>query len=322
MGWYDAFKGNTARVNMSQVTSNAGSGAKNFGDAFAKIGDTMLAREDRIKADELAGEKSKLLESQINMSNANLSKMNSEAETKAENWVQNSDNQDYIAQAYKSNSLDELKVNYPLNNTNAIDAKTQQDVINIFDAKDKKAQINFNDEAVKQSVEGGYKDFNAFKDANPDVVKMADGVTMTKIDKYFENKDTSLAKLTAKEKDIKHATAISKLQAKVVKASADKSKKAFKYTEVTDSKIASQVKTAMGMDAPDFSFDDKSKKEYEDTVAGSAGISKKYNLEPSLAIHVFQNPELYDFSVDGKILMKKTVKKPVEKKTSSWKDYQ
>jgi len=51
MGWYDAYKPtHVNRVNVLPMTSNSGSAAKNFGDAFTKIGDSMLkvdkARED------------------------------------------------------------------------------------------------------------------------------------------------------------------------------------------------------------------------------------------------------------------------------------
>ena len=100
-----------------------------------------------------------------------------------------------------------------------------------------------------------------------------------------------------------------------------KNDKSFKYTEKTDAKIASQVKTAMGMDAPNFNFDDSVKKAYQDTVAGSAQISKKYNLEPSLAIEVYANRDKYDFS-GSKLTLKKEVKEPKKETKKSWKDYQ
>jgi len=78
----------------------------------------------------------------------------------------------------------------------------------------------------------------------------------------------------------------------------------------------------MGMDAPDFNFDDTVKKEYQNTVAGAAEISKKYGLEPSLAIQVYENRDNYDFTKDGKIVPK--TQEPTQKKTAktSWKDYQ
>ena len=100
-----------------------------------------------------------------------------------------------------------------------------------------------------------------------------------------------------------------------------KNDKSFKYTEKTDAKIASQVKTAMGMDAPNFNFDDSVKKAYQDTVAGSAQISKKYNLEPSLAIEVYANRDKYDLS-GSKLTLKKEVKEAKKETKKSWKDYQ
>ena len=51
MGWYDAYKPtNVSRVNVGAMSSNSGNAAKGFGDAFTKIGDSMIklnkARED------------------------------------------------------------------------------------------------------------------------------------------------------------------------------------------------------------------------------------------------------------------------------------
>lgn len=56
MGWYDAFRGDTARVNMG--ATSGGSAVKNFGDAFASIGGTIIA------ADAQEG-KNKLIEMQL-----------------------------------------------------------------------------------------------------------------------------------------------------------------------------------------------------------------------------------------------------------------
>lgn len=302
MGWYDAFGGKPEKINMSTVTSDTGSAAKNFGDAFVNFGKNMREVEsERVKQDFV---------------NTQTTLKENELETKAEKWVQEEDNKDYLTQAFASANPDELKQNHPLDSTNSVDAETMQKATKHF-------QDKFNDEAIESSATGGYADMKAFMadDKNAELVKNADGATMLKIDKYFSDKSNNL-------KEIKHATAIQKMQAKVAKASKTGGGKddSFKYTEVTDAKIASQVKTALGMDAPDFTFTDVTKKAYENAVAGSAAISKKYFLEPSLAIHVYQNPDLYEekTATNGRkyIAPLKQKTKPKVVKKNSWKDYQ
>jgi len=56
MGWYDAFRGDTARVNMNGITG--GNAAKNFGDAFSNIGQTLIASDAQ-------SAKNKLLDLQV-----------------------------------------------------------------------------------------------------------------------------------------------------------------------------------------------------------------------------------------------------------------
>ena len=59
MGWYDAFKGDTARIDMSKATSDTGSAFKNLGDAFGTIGKTMNESEIQKKKDKFLEAQSK-----------------------------------------------------------------------------------------------------------------------------------------------------------------------------------------------------------------------------------------------------------------------
>lgn len=318
MGWYDAFKGDVARVNVAGMTSNAGSAAKNFGDAFKDISKSILEVDAQRKKEAVASAEIKksaaqatLAKTKNTQANLDNNEINRLREVKKLDDAFKKDFSTTNDVAYQKSLLEFEKPD------GVFDSKVSNNAFEYANKKiaadELKAQVLFNDKAVERSATGGYADMKSFVASEPTLVKNADGVTMAKIDKYYSDKNNSL-------KDIKQATALAKMQAKITKASGKNS--AFKYTELTDAKIAAQVKTAMGMDAPDFSFTDASKVSYQDAVAGSAKISKDYNLEPSLAIHVYQNPDLYELTADGKVLVKKQKEKTHVKKSSSWKDYQ
>lgn len=294
--FYDAYKGDVARVNVHGLNPG-GSAAKSFGDAFASFGKSMQEAEAR--------------NSRMARYDADTKSLNDETAAKQQARGQAEIDDALVGAFGDYTTKDEFN-----KNVGGIELASP-------DVKQKMEQYyqgRFNDEAVKVSVTGGYDDFKGFKGANPDLVQNADGTTMAKIEQYFAGKDKRTATAKAAEKEAKYAKELLKMQAKVTKA-AKGGKGGFEYTEQTDAKIAAQVKTAMGMDAPDFTFTDAKKKEYEDSVSGAAKISKKYNLEPSLAIHVYMNPDLYDFTADGKVVVKK-MPAPVEDKTKeSWKDY-
>ena len=258
MGWYDAFKGHPERVNTLAITSNDGSAAKHFGDAFKEIGasiqdaDTQRAKENLLNSQAAYQTKKdeQLTHSMEQTQQQEQQKKIDDAFKKDFNF--NSGDTDYQKQL--------LEFEKPDGTFDSDVSNSALEYANNKIAHDEKvAQTKFNDEALEQSVTGGYKDMAAFTKANPTLVKNADGTTMSKIDKYFKDKDTSLAALKAKEKDIKHATALEKMQAKLVKANAGKG--GFKYDSKVDAKIASQVKTALGMDAPNFELNDKVKKD-------------------------------------------------------------
>jgi len=320
MGWYDAFKGHPERVNTMAITSNSGSAAKNFGDAFKDIGKSMQAADAQRSKDALFDAQAKFQTTKDKQLNQTLQTQTDTTEQKKiddafkKDFNFNSGDTEYQKQLLEFEKPDGV-----------FDSDVSNSALEYANNKiasdEKIAQQNFNDEAIKESSIGNYKDMDSFTKENPTLVKNADGTTMTKIENRFASKKAELAKLEAKNKEILNNKKLLSMQEKLVKA--NKGKSGFKYDDKTDAKIAAQVKTALGMDNQLLTFDDAKKKEYQDTVAGAAKISKKYNLEPSLAIHVYENPDLYEFTADNKVIMKKqpeaTVKE--EKKSTSWKDY-
>jgi hypothetical protein len=299
MPFYDAYKGNVAGVDVRLDPS--GSAAKSFGDAFANYGRSL--REEQA---------SRTRQERVNAATQTLAdELKDKQAAKEQQTIDDSLTAafgDYATPKDYRQNVGGLELASP----------------EVKQKLDAHFQNKFNDEAVKVSVTGGYDDFKGFTSANPELVQNADGTTMAKIEQYFAGKDKRVATAKAAEEDAKHQKELLKMQEKVVKAqkAAKGGKGGFKYTENTDAKIAAQVKTAMGMDAPDFTFTDANKKEFQDTVAGSSKISKKYGLEPSLAIHVYTNPDLYDFTADGKVIARKVTAQQKEKPAApSWKDY-
>lgn len=69
------------------------------------------------------------------------------------------------------------------------DISAKDKVVEHFKGLDNIAQTKFNDEAIEQSVSGGYKNMKEFSAAHPELVKNADGVTMAKIESFYSGKD-------------------------------------------------------------------------------------------------------------------------------------
>jgi len=318
MGWYDAFKSNVdSTASINKITSNSGSAGKYFGDAFKDFGKSLQDSENQKIKDDVADANIKASQAHTALYTAqntqaaidnefNNNKRKDQAETKK------------LDDAFKRDFASTSDINYQksLLEFEKPDGEFDSSVSSsAFEYASKKiasdelsAQKNFNDEAVKVSVDGGYADFSAFKTANADsqLFKNTDGTTMKSIEKYFNDKDSTLKDIKTQQKLLAKDKQISAL-------AGSKKNKGFVYDENTDTKIAAQVKTAMGMDAPNFNFDDTTKVAFQNAVAGSAKISKKYNLEPSLAIHVYQNPDMYDFTADNKVIQKKSPKKAENK---------
>lgn len=306
MGWYDAFKSNVKPQAHSAITTDAGSAAKNFGDAFVDIGKSMREVQNERKKDELTNADIEAAHARTALSTTQNTQAGLDNEyTNSQRDISKFDDafkKDFTA----TNDIDYQKSLLEFEKDDGVfESNVSNSAFEYAKAKivadEKEAQKLFNDEAVKLSVTGGYKDYKSFQTANTDVVKNSDATTTKAIEKYFSEKDTKI-------KDIKVQQTLLSKDKQIVALTASKANTGFKYSEKTDAKIAAQVKTAMGMDSPDYSFSDKTKKIYENSVSGAAKISKQYNLEPSLAIHVYQNPDLYDFTVDNKITRKKVKK--------------
>lgn len=234
MGWYDTFRGHTERVNVGAVGSDAGSAAKNFGDAFRDIGRTMIeaeAQRDRSRLTDLQiqNEQNKLdatkdaaaqkklddaYKSDIGTLDAGTS---AEAKQNAVDALQAFYKPSFDAKGTADKSLSErtdtiqkqrdknyLTDAFTLDmgaskeaRANAEDALRQfwtpstaqvKEVEQRFKTADDIAQAKFNDEAVETSVSGGYKTMDEFTKANPELVKNADGITMSKIEAFYAGK--------------------------------------------------------------------------------------------------------------------------------------
>lgn len=146
-----------------------------------------------------------------------------ETEIKAKaNDFQNTQNKQYLGDAWtldpmaskeaRQNATDTLGEFYKPDTT------AQDKVTERFKGLDNIAQTKFNDEAIETSVSKGYKNMKEFTDANPELVKNADGITMAKIDTYFSGKDTTARDLADKLKEIKTATTIQNLQGNLTEA--------------------------------------------------------------------------------------------------------
>lgn len=232
MGWYDSFKGNTAAINMNGVGSDAGLGAKAFGDAFVSIGKNMddakkteaalKVQEVQMRTDEakIAAENAKttLYGTQNTAALDTLETAKTTKETKKLD--------DAFSNSYRSvdgaENLKLFKDNY----------RTGDGYGNISDDAVKAADIHFqskfNDEAKNVAVSKGYKDFTTFAKENEQLIKMADGATMAQLDKHFADKDMSAAKLTAQENSTKNQIAMLNKEQEISNLTAAKNKAEIK----------------------------------------------------------------------------------------------
>lgn len=80
------------------------------------------------------------------------------------------------------------------------DISAQDKVVEHFKGLDNIAQVKFNDEAIEQSVSGGYKTMKDFTNAHPELVKNADGITMSKIESFYSGKDKDAADRSDKDR--------------------------------------------------------------------------------------------------------------------------
>ncbi|MCX6075995.1 MAG: hypothetical protein NTW78_03820 [Campylobacterales bacterium] len=307
MGWYDAFKGNTAAINMNSVTSDTGSAAKNFGDAFVSIGKDMRDANTQAKKDELTA--LQLQNEQFKLDTAKTS----DTEAKVD--------KSFLKDAY---SLDRtVPKEAQKNATDALESfynptTTARDKLkDAWKTQDDLAQVKFNDEATKTAVNGSYKNMKEFEAANPALVKNADGLTMAKLDAHYDTKDTQASKLATAQSKMENASALLDVKREMNNINAEKNQlkteadKSNKYSQETDTKIANIVAKGMGLDANSIDSWSKDKQaEYLTTTTGVAQIAKQYNVTPLIAIDMY-----------SKLQAKKT-EVPTDTKKSNWKDYE
>ncbi|MGB3988536.1 MAG: hypothetical protein WBK67_02465 [Minisyncoccales bacterium] len=228
MGWYDSFRGNVAGVNMSGVGSDAGLGAKAFGDAFVTIGKSMTdatkdaallkTQEAALRADE-AKVKSEEAKTAL-YGTQNTAALDAIETTKADKETKKLD--DAFSTSYRgiegAENIKLFKDNYPTGNGyGTLSSKAVQEADAYFQSK-------FNDEAKNKAVSGGYKDFATFAKENEQLVKMADGTTMAQLDKHFGDKDMSEAKMAAQEAKTQNAIAMLEIKREMNNINAEKNK--------------------------------------------------------------------------------------------------
>ena len=276
-GWYDSQRGNVSDAFKNQIAVSGTNGLTEFGNAFTAISKT-------IQEDELHTQKKKLINSQLNSENLNQTVMQNDIDTKAEKWVQKQDDNDYVSNALKHKKQSDFSDAYKVDDTNSPGPDAMTKVNKYFKEQDDLAQTKFNDTALKTAT-GSYKTFNAFQDANKDLVAMADGTTIAAIKKQFTDTSTQV-------KNLKTQKTVNDLKSKVDKAELkllqnSKENKGFKYTQDTGTKITNLISKAMGMDAPDYSMDDTKQKEFNKMVTEVSTLSKDYKLEPNLAYKLY-----------------------------------
>lgn len=226
MGW-ENFKGHTERVDLSKAGSGAGNFAKAFGDAFSTLGNDMINAKAQAKRDELLGlqiqnEQAKLdaakdakavkkvddafrndagtldlnvtSEAKQNAMDALKQFYNPSLEARTAQDQANSAKESVI-QKQNDDTYKSMVLNAP-NKQELADAWAMSDLVDrgykpsadIVKERDNFFQGKFNDEAISVANSGGYKNMDEFSKANPELVKNADGVTMSKIDQYFSGK--------------------------------------------------------------------------------------------------------------------------------------
>jgi len=212
MGWYDAFKGDTARVNLQNaVTSDSGSAAKNFGDAFAKIGKSMYDADVQDNKDSLIN-----LETQNQQNKLDTAQ---EAQTQkkfddafAKDYQSFDDKKEWDATKDIATTTKDGKI-VPLYSPSADAVKKEKQYFKTI----------ANDTGYTNAVTAGVgdKDGMSFEDwraNNPN----ASAAVVAKVQKLIEDKDNTKASIENATKNLKHENEIVKLNAKLAKSEAKK----------------------------------------------------------------------------------------------------
>lgn len=241
MGW-EQFKGHTERVDTSKIGSNSGNFAKAFGDAFGQIGNDMINAKAQARKDELLGlqiqneqakidaateaKKAKKVDDAFK-SDINTLDLNNTAEAK-QNAIDSLKafynpsvdtqsavatdiaNKEKVITAQNNDTYKGMVLNAP-NKQELADAWAMSDLADrgykpsadIVKERDTFYQGKFNDEAIETSVSGGYKNMAEYTKANPELVKNADGITMSKIEAFYANKDKDATDKADKDRTFK-----------------------------------------------------------------------------------------------------------------------
>lgn len=240
MGWYDSFKGNSASVNLN--ATKGGSAAKNIGDAFVDMGRLMMDAEvskdkSNLMKLQLENEQAKLDAAKeakkvkkvddafksdigtLDLNTTDEAKQNAIESLKAfynpsvetqSTVATDVANKEKVITAQNNDTYKGMVLNAP-NKQELADAWAMSDLsergykpsADIVKERDTFYQSKFNDEAIETSVSGGYKTMDAFTKANPELVKNADGITMSKIEAFYAAKDKDANDRSDKDRTFK-----------------------------------------------------------------------------------------------------------------------
>jgi len=216
MGWYDAYKPtNASRVNVARMSSNSGNAARGLGNAFTRIGDTIL-KVDKARDDEKSSKaKNKFLgietdKTQMQLDNAKSAKK-----------------QQVLDKAYLSSMDDKGNFTAP---SDGVDATTKQKGLDFSNAY-KKDRAAKNDEPLLKIIplldgsenkkllrdhlyDGG--DTSAFKNVSTTALNTLNNSIYADVKAENDTKQQREA-LTQKEKEMKQAARIEALKIKNAK---------------------------------------------------------------------------------------------------------
>ncbi|MFW9626101.1 MAG: hypothetical protein ACMV1K_05110 [Sulfurospirillum sp.] len=286
MGWYDAYKGNVERVNTTMdKSSNAG---VNIGEAFSTFG-KALNEEQRYQDAQKANDLNNELKT-VQLENAKEDSAKSKKD-RAQAEVDNT----YLAEAYKNTDKKTFDAN---RDESLVPSATAVNLANThFDKElerlktaDDKAQGKANSSLMRAYAGGGYKDFQALKEANPELVEYADGATVASIKKAYDDNSKAIMELKYAQSNLSHQQELNKKEAELANAKSKENKANGGYDgETTNGKIVTLLKSSLGLDNQLTGFTDEQKKAFDTNVAEISTIAKNYNLSSNLAFTAWQN---------------------------------
>jgi len=283
MGWYDAYKGNSSRVDVN--LNKNGDLVNAFSGAFTDFGKALV--EDERYQDSKAT-------TELNNKLTNLQISN--AQTKADNLGEVAE-QKKIDDAYLSSAYSRPNVqSFDANRDKSLKPSPEaiKSAESHFDKKtkeledaDKWVQKEFNSDLSKAYATGGYKSFEELKKSNPELIDFADGSTVASIKKAFDDTSTEVSALEQAKKNLINQAKLLKKDKEIIKLQKEKTNKGFKYSETAGAKITSLVKSALGMDNELVDFTDAKQQEFNSMVTEISTLSKELSLEPNLAYKAY-----------------------------------